>query len=342
VFPGLLIAVAWSFRRGTAKGEDSFAKYLVCGSVGALLFLLLVDPSLGMPRDWDLMSLTLLFPILLLVRSIVRPDQKLPGGLIAGYGLISLAMTVAFMGTVLYRPSAEARMLDMLRYNEGKNNTGWGVLSNYYQQKGESAKVDAITAEMRQFFPDEAVLSEAHLCLSRGDFKRALSLAEGLYRKDPNRSDYVQVYGTALWKSGDLEHAISLYRDAIALRPWYVQLKNDLGQVYIKAGKYDEALAVLKEGRAQDPTLHVVTESIALAFIYQHRYDSAMVQADLLLRSGDDEAGGHLVAMFVLITTGRVAEAREHYHRYIELGKSRGDYQNIVRTYTWLEHSDHP
>ncbi|MFZ1685285.1 MAG: tetratricopeptide repeat protein [Candidatus Zixiibacteriota bacterium] len=342
VFPGALLPILLISRSPGPKQRDDLTHFLLCGSVSSLLFLLLIDPSLGMPRDWDLMSMTLLMPFLLLVRIFLRRSPSLPPGLPITYGALCLALLVPFLGSVLYTPAAEARMLDILRYNKGRNNTGWSVLASYYIKSGQTSRADDILSEMRLYFPDEAMLAEAHVHLSKGEYEKALPLAESLFNKDPYRSDYVQVLGTALWRTGNLAFAIEVYRDAIALRPWFVQLKNDLGQVLIQAQQYDSAIAILNEGRNQDPTLYVITESIALAYISQRNWDSASAQAGLLLASPTDQAGGHLVTMVIAIRRGDLAKARSHFHSYLELGTTRSDYENIKKSYAWLEHSDHP
>jgi tetratricopeptide (TPR) repeat protein len=342
VFPGVLLPLLLLSRSIGPKQGDDLTYFLLCGSVSSLLFLLLIDPSLGMPRDWDLMSLTLLMPFLLLMRIFLRRSPNLPSGLAITFGALCLALLVPFLGSVLYAPAAEARMLDILRYNKGRNNTGWSVLASYYIKSGQTSRADDILSEMRLYFPDEATLAEAHVHLSKREYKEALPLAESLFNKDPYRSDYVQVYGTSLWRTGNLPGAIKVYRDAIALRPWFVQLKNDLGQVLIQAQQYDSAIAILNEGRDQDPTLYVITESIALAYVSQRKWDSAMAQASLLLASPTDQAGGHLVAMVIAIRRGDLTTARTHFHSYLELGSTRSDYENIKKSYDWLEHSDHP
>lgn len=342
VYPGLISLAVLAGLGPRHKLDDPLSLFFTWGTLGSILFLVLVDPSLGMPRDWDLMSLTLLFPCLSVLRRLslseLHPGQRLAGS----YTIFCLALTLAFVATALNTGAAEDRMLDILRYNNAKNNTGWAVLSNYYQVNGESSRAQDITAEMNQYFPDEAKLSQAHLCLNRGEYPRALSMAEELYAKDQHRSDYIQVYGKALWKSGRLTEAISLYQKAIQVRPFFPHLKSDLGQIYIQNGQIEDALQVLKEARRQDPSLTFVSESIALAHINRQSYDSALAIADTLLSTTNDLAGAHLIKMVVAIKIGDMTTAKSELVQYLATGQSRSDYRAIKEDYAWVERFPKP
>ena len=336
VYPGLIALLIPLLFSRRDKSSDPAGTFLAWGTIGSLLFLFLVDPSLGMARDWDLMSITLLFPCLYLLGRLSLAEWKPDSRFAAGYTIFCLAMTFLFLASVLENSAAEARALALLRSNQLKDNAGWAILSNYYQARGDLAKAGEITDEMNSFFPEQAKLSEAHLYLGQGEYAKALALAEELYHKDPYRSDYLQVYGTALWKSGRAREAVDVYQSAIALRPFYPHLKNDLGQIYIQLGQLEDAIKILKEARAQDPALTSVAESMALAYITRKNYDSAMAIADTLKKETGDAAGSHLIQMVIAINTGNVAYAKDEFAKYLATGQTRSDYERIKEHYAWV------
>ncbi|MEW5994605.1 MAG: hypothetical protein AB1744_09435, partial [Candidatus Zixiibacteriota bacterium] len=126
------------------------------------------------------------------------------------------------------------------------------------------------------------------------------------------------------------------YRKAVNLNPYNPMLLNELGQLYIYWQKYSEAVRVLKRAHAQALEKTAITESLALAYIYQVHYDSALALADTLFMSDVNSPGGHLIYVVVALRQGNRHTAKHHFQEYLKYGSHRSDYSDMREYYSYL------
>jgi tetratricopeptide (TPR) repeat protein len=82
-------------------------------------------------------------------------------------------------------------------------------------------------------------------------------------RKDP---DELFEKALRLHQSGDLIGAIQYYEDGLALAPDQYQARSNLGAVFARLGRYEEALEQYKKVLASQPSLAQVRLNLGLAF----------------------------------------------------------------------------
>jgi tetratricopeptide (TPR) repeat protein len=284
--------------------RDETKTLLLMLAIGSVLFLTLIDPKLGMARDWDLMSLTMLAPILWLLGRLSESSPLLTSPKLIGTALLSLFITVCFVATNGITSASEARFNSIVTYYGTKDDTGSVILAYYYLNKGDLDKAQAITS----------------------------AVAETNSRK----ADIFQLLGLINKKSGNLEAAANNFRSAIKAKPYQPRLKNELGQVYLAQGKPREALQVLQEAHHNDPRLTFVMEGIGLAYFRMGLVDSTTLIADSLFRQEPDSPGGHILRMIVAIQENDVERARLHYQAFLKIGSNRSDFKSIRESYRFL------
>lgn len=75
--------------------------------------------------------------------------------------------------------------------------------------------------------------------------------------------------GKQLAENGDLGGAVDLYHEALAIWPNLVQAWGELGQSYLKLGKYDQAQLALEKAVEQDPANVTMLNDLGVAHLHR-------------------------------------------------------------------------
>jgi hypothetical protein len=304
MFPGILVVTAFLIRGKPRQSKDSTTMFLGLLSVGSLLFLLLIDPALGMARDWDLMSLTLLAPMLLILRSHGKATVRMSGKVILAYSIFCAFCTISYVAANIRAPASEKRFYSLLEYYGIKDETGWAIFAYYY--------------------------------LNNDEYDRAMELAKFMEKESIRLDKTYHILAVLNKKKGHLQEAEHYYELALNLKPFNPRLRNELGQVYLAQGRNEKALRMLKEARRIDPSLTFIAEGVGLAYFRLGHFDSASFVADTLFMGDKNSPGGHLICMVIAISSGDYGTAKHHYQEYLKYGSHRSDYEDIREHYSYL------
>ncbi len=301
IFPGVLLlaAVIMMMRHSPTRDRRSMFLGLTC--FGALLFLITVDPVLGVARDWDLMSLPLLpLGLYVIYRYHGRLTAIAPRAIIS-YFLVCAFITSAFIaGNVRQEPS-EQRFASFLKLYGTREKSGWAILDYYYLNEGRPRDALALSQEM---------------------------LARGIRPADAHFA-----MGMAYRKQGDINAAVSHLETASRLQSGKPRWLNELGQAYLDQGNRSRALNALNGARRLAPSWTPPLESLALVAIRGGDDTTALAYADTLLMQDPESPGGNLIYMVVELNRGNKAEAEHHYENFVNYGKGRSDYSGILEYY---------
>ncbi len=333
IFPGALSLLAVWYFSGAKKWPEPVHRFFLFLSSGSLLFLIFFGAGITMGRDWDIMSLSLLPPALLVLSLIDRSRPELPHRFLFGYILVTGFMTASFLATAIASRPAEIRFKTLLN---NRNMNGWVIYANYFLLKGDEVRFGEIMKERTELFPELVNLQSAYSYIDKGQYDRAVILAEKLLAGDPYNPDYLQIVGNLYGKKGQYPEAENFYLKALRIRPYSSVIMNELGQLYMKEGKYDPALEILIEAHTLAPEHNFIIESLALAEIYKRNLDAALNWADTLFIRDKNSPGGHLVRMSVALQKGDINTAREQYEQYLKYGVGRSDYERIREYYKYL------
>ncbi len=304
IFPGFLVVVSlWLIQKKRLR-KDKTSLFLSSLSLGSLLFLMVIDPLLGMARDWDLMSLTLLAPFLLLLHQLYVVSSHRTAKVTMSVLLVCAFITATYVAANVEAPASEKRFHSILQYYGAKDDTGWLIYTYYY--------------------------------LNRGNYAKAMELAHTSIENDIRKADFLHILGTIYTKTDHLDKAIQYYHQALSLKPYNTPMMNDLGQLYLQQGKYDKALMTLRKARKINPALTFVSEGIGLAHYRLGHIDSAASIADTLFMDDRNSPGGHLLKMIIAISLGDHSTAKHHFEEYLKYGSSRPDYVRISEYYGYL------
>jgi len=123
IFPGLLAILAVRLPGRNAEPARQRGAFLRIAAAFSLVFLLLYGAAITMARDWDIMALGLLAPILLLLSRLPRGDRNaLTARTVAAYALVCALGAGSYVAANLREDSATTRFESLL--NE-RNRGSW-------------------------------------------------------------------------------------------------------------------------------------------------------------------------------------------------------------------------
>ncbi len=132
-------------------------------------------------------------------------------------------------------------------------------------------------------FPDVHALQGAIHLLNR-QHDEAIASARRAVEYNPNHATNTALLAMILHNSGELDEAISTYKRAMRLSPYYPDwFLEELGFTYLDAGRHAEAIVAMKEFIKREPSSeHLAHARIALALTYhaQGKYAEARAEID--------------------------------------------------------------
>ncbi len=333
VFPGgLVLFCLWIVKTKKVIWEP-VSIFLLLLSSGSLSFLLLFGAAITMGRDWDIMSLCLVAPILFIIRQIDKKEVTISNRTLVVYVIAIAFCAISFLYVGIKTIPAEKRYYTLLN---DRNENGWAIFANYFLMKGDSKRYKEILNERQERFPDLARLQQTYRVLENGDYDKAMKIARKLVDKDPYNPNYLQILGNVYGKLLKYDSAEEYYSKAMSLKPYNSELMKEMGQLLIEDKKYDMAIKILKRAQRISPEHIYITESLALAYIYKQQFDSAFSLADVLFEMDKNSPGGHLVKMVIALWNNDQKTARKHYMEYLKYGQERSDYERIREYYHHL------
>lgn len=288
--PAVLFVAVAIIISGTRRIRSQLALFLCVAVAGAVSFLLMVDPKLGMRRDWDLFVWTGV-PILLFILVLLK--EKKENDVVLGAAVLSLWLFLPWIGINASESMSVARYKHMLDDETKTIAYGYRNLALYYAERGNDKMEEWAYCQATQREPENA--KAAHKCglvLLKHDkadsaivyLKRAVSL-------DPQRYEYWDNYGVALIHCGRYTEAISALHRALSLDSCSSVAYANLGTIYLNRGQWKKADSVF-------------------ALAYKHGMDDAWFY--LCWGTSQLRSGNHRKAMHTLEQALREGAPRDH------------------------------
>lgn len=113
--------------------------------------------------------------------------------------------------------------------------------------------------------PSNANTAKGIKALEAGDAAGAKALFEAALKDNAKDAEAMYYSGVAQEKLGDKPGAEKSYKGALAIRPDFAEPAGNLAALYIDAGKWDDAIALLKPAVAKQADRMELHENLALA-----------------------------------------------------------------------------
>ena len=342
LLPGVfLFAVSGTlsaFGRRVRWPEYQFLLMLVLPMLGAAF---LIEPGLGMPRDWDALS----FP-------------AVPLGVLCFYTALDrtrdrqVFRTTAILAMVLGFLSILPRAITQTIPQQGvdlamshfkldikRNRSGMWLLGQYYLEKGDSASYRDIQRVRTRWYPEEAMIRQARQLLERRDIRRAVEMSRRVIQLNPkNPAGWMQL-GRAFLFAGRYDSALTYLQVSNALNPGSYRILISLGRAHYAGGDFDHARELWTQAASIDSTAYAA--DAWLGRLSADEADITSARSYLSRAASRTGAPGwvHMHLADALLATGDAPAAIAAYAAALEKGADPKAVAQATRRYPQVQRS---
>ena len=151
------------------------------------------------------------------------------------------------------------------------------------------------------------------------EFKAAADLYEKIIRSDPGHVDALYMLGTLKAEQGELASAQQLLAQAALLAPQSPMIQNNLGNVYLKSGRADEAALCYQRALQYNPNLPETHFNLASICVRQGKPAQALHGFETAAALKPDFVQAHFSLGNLYKSLGDNALAIRSYRKAVEL-----------------------
>ena len=255
------------------RKEFRFLALLILLTCGASFF---VDPKLGMPRDWDLLSLPAIPIIFFTFYAHLTYHTNFP---IKKFTLLAIFIGyLALFPRVYSQADPEIAIKHIKNYFELdviKNRNGRIALIHYYEDMGDSASARFEGRERSRIFPETIINQQAKALFDQGRHADVIALSKKAIELNPTHHESYANIGISYLKLKQNDSALTYLDIANGLNHNNRTILANLGTAYIRAGKYNRAEKCLKKALEIDPERIGPLVSLATMYLNTDRVDEA-------------------------------------------------------------------
>ncbi|HEV8538356.1 MAG TPA: hypothetical protein VGR15_05460 [Bacteroidota bacterium] len=289
-FAVLLIgaAVGINFRKVFSLAPE--AVFIAITALCGVGFVALINPDLGLSRDWDIYSIFAFGIILLGVWSFIRGvgSPRLRRRVLIMAAMITLLQS----GTIIAVNTDEQRSLQ--RFELLPDGEVWGKVGMKYSYE-----------ELAIFFRD------------RGDDRKSISYYEKYYTFDSTNKRILANLGDGYRVLGEEARMAYFYEKAIMHGTQVPGAFYNVGAYYAKQGGFDRAYPLMKRSFELDPTDPSVAYGLGVILMNaKHDYESAFRYFSHTLKLDSTFTGAYMSAGLCLLALNRQEQSRPYFERY--------------------------
>lgn len=314
-FPILLVL---SFGRWKELLANRLNQFLILLSLGGFAFLLIIEPRLGMGRDWDLFALAGLAPLILLANIAIERHKSLnryfPVIIVA-----SLTMIMPYLAINMNYDSAIENYKYLLTLDRERGRTGVTNLLKMYDEQGNNAAVDSLKDILRNHYPAATLAPTAYELIDQRQFDEALIICDSLFSLDPYSIENFLLRASVLLKQGRYARAIQDLETAADLGRYDSRPLIQLAQAYNQLGQLDKMMVILRKAQIRDDKSFKVAEGLSSGFYSMGRYDSALVYSQKMIDVERNNPAGYIAAGLCAQRSGNLTLAESYLTDFLRL-----------------------
>jgi len=147
--------------------------------------------------------------------------------------------------------------------------------------------------------------------LRAGRYDLAVESFQAAIKEDPKNPYFYKGLGDAYLSQKKFAEAISTFRKALELNPYYVDVRNDLGSALLLSGKREEGKKELSAAFAnpENPTPEQTARNLGQAYMEEKNYAQALSWFQTSLSRNRDYPDAYILAADALMALGRTDDA---------------------------------
>jgi tetratricopeptide (TPR) repeat protein len=340
LLPGLLLVVVTLLfspvREVFQQREYRYLMILVFSTLGAVFIL---DPKLGMPRDWDLFSFSgvplaiLSYYLLLNIRSKYRLGSQIVF-LAVLLGLLSLFPRV---GSQAVENISVTHLMNYIDLDKARSLPVRAVLIGYYRKLGKQDTANQLTQRWSDELIENNMLLKSLDLLKQNQVKPAISQLEQLLKRNPGMATAWARLGEGYLLLGENDSALKFLSFAEGMNPYNPAALFNMGFAYYAKKEYEKAERYFL--RASEIDGHLLEPLLGLAYVYDAQLGQQDKYIDILLRAGSrDDAPVQFIQKLgnYYLQGGQYQLAAETYERALRKGMDSSYFEMLIEEYPQL------
>ncbi len=230
--------------------------YLTILALSALGAAFVVDPKLGMARDWDLLAFCGIPVVTLMYFAVLDGGRRLRHGRVVCVLAIVLGFVALFPRALWLTDDSVsvAHFEDYLRQDRLRNRNSWIHLVNFHKEQGDTARAEDAFRRWKTGFPEELMIARANeLYYKENNLPQTMVLLHRILDINPTYADAYDFLGFCHIHLNQYDTAVALLRIADGLMPYRTTTLTNLGTAFVRRGDYAEAENAYLEAVALDP-----------------------------------------------------------------------------------------
>ncbi len=252
--PVLLTAGFYSRRTRVFRQRDF--RFLGIAALLSLICAFVMDPKLGMPRDWDLFACAGVPLALVGIGSVLSSGTG---------GRHAVALCIV-LNLLLLGPRAVSQTMENVamahfsqyaKLDRIKNRNARLILIDLHRRMGREALAVEEGTSWLHDFPEDVLADSGLALLKRGKYAEAGSILHDVVRQNPLLSDAWLNLQKCYYRLHRYKEALRYARIANGLNPYNPNYMNDLGMVYAMLGDRRKAKRWLKGALSIDSSAYL-------------------------------------------------------------------------------------
>jgi len=257
VVPSLaVLAVALGFSAEQSFWHRRDTRFILLGIACWLTALFLLDPKLGMARDWDLFSFGGVFLGAGGLYLLLRNWEKLPRpGLIVGLVIAANLFTLApRVGSLTSVERSLAHFENYIVNDRTKNRSVGELLARFHLDRGDQAAADEVNERWRRNYPERGFMEKARELIDQLKFDDAVFFVRRALEYDPALEAAYFDLGNYFLSKNQLDSANTCFDIAIGMNPRSSTNHFGRGVALFRLDNQKEAIAALNRSLELDST----------------------------------------------------------------------------------------
>jgi hypothetical protein len=167
--PIIIILGLKRVRSNEIKGESIFWGIILTFS---LAFLFVIDPMLGMPRDWDLFSFSALGLTMFFIYLIPETKNDIVKRFLPSIVILLSVSVLPYLMTNLNEQKSIRYSKYLINLDRERSRSAILTLRDYYENQGNKILIDSVNSRLEFLFPDDRRIFLAFEALERKDFNQ--------------------------------------------------------------------------------------------------------------------------------------------------------------------------
>jgi len=323
----LLLSVSWKRAR-----DSSAAAFLLISSVSAMGSVFILDPKLGMPRDWDLFAFAGI-PVVVGLYYLTLEEwrnhrvARVAAGLAIALGVLTLLPRAAALSKpeVILGHAESYRLLD-----KGRTRNFHAFLQHFHEETGNSLARQLNLRLWDQAYEAEMLFDSGMVYFDQGDWAASVRYMEKAVRIDPFYWNCWTTLGASYRHLKEYDKALEALDVSQGLNPHGAGAFSNRAAIMFDLGRLEEAEALFLETLELQPKHYAARSGLLTIYRIQSRLPEWEAMLDSTVALPEVPAVYHLVQAEVRARNGHIDLAVESVRRAIAAGCDSSEVQRFL------------